>query len=213
MTSVPFPPALFISGTDTDVGKTVVSALVTLGLGARYWKPVQSGIVDGWDRERVQAWTGLPTDHFLPETYALREPLSPHAAAAIDGVTIDLDAFEPPPADGRPLVVEGAGGLLVPLNDKALVIDLIARLGLPVLLVVRSGLGTINHTLLSLEALRSRQLPILGVVINGPRNPGNRAAIETYGRVPVLAELEPLPTLDPETLRLAWQHCFEEPQS
>jgi dethiobiotin synthetase len=110
-------------------------------------------------------------------------------------------------------VVEGAGGLLVPLNDEALVIDLIARLQLPVLLVVRSGLGTINHTLLSLEALRSRQLPILGVVINGPRNPGNRAAIETYGRVPVLAELEPLESITPGSLRGAWASCFPMPST
>ncbi len=208
MTSLSFPPTFFVSGTDTDVGKTVVSALVTLGLGARYWKPVQSGTLEGWDRERVQAWTGLPDDHFRPETYALREPLSPHAAAALDGVRIDLDAFVLPPSDGRPLVVEGAGGLLVPLNEEALVIDLIDRLQLPVLLVARSGLGTINHTLLSLAALRSRQLPILGVVLNGPRHPGNRAAIETYGQVSVLAELELLAEITPQTLGQTWQRLF-----
>ncbi len=209
MVLFPFPPAFFVSGTDTHVGKTVVSALLTLGLGAAYWKPIQSGLADGGDRLTVQQLTGLDQSHFLPERYRLTQPLSPHAAAALDGVEIQLTDFCLPQDHHKPhLVVEGAGGLLVPLNGQHYVLDLIRWLDLPVLLVCRSTLGTINHTLLSLQALRQAQVPILGVVLNGPRNPGNRQAIETYGQVPVLAEVEPLTELTPSSLQAAFQQSF-----
>ena len=158
------PSSFFISDTDTDVGKTVVAAVLMMGLDATYWKPVQSGCIDGSDREWVQRTSGLPSERFAGEVYRLSLPLSPHAAAAHDGVAIDLEAITPPAvAPGRSLIVEGAGGLLVPLNDDALMIDLVDRLGLPVLLVARSGLGTLNHTLLSLEALVRRRLGVVGV--------------------------------------------------
>lgn len=185
----------FIAGTDTDVGKTIASAWAVLHLGASYWKPVQAGLADETDEAAVRRLTDAEDQRFLPSAYALPEPLSPHESAKRAGVTIAMDRLKLPPHDG-PLIVEGAGGLMVPLNDEALIIDLIKALGLPVILVCRSTLGTINHTMLSLEALRRRDVEITGVVLNGPPMPHNREAIETYGKVAVLAEL---PLLDPLT--------------
>ncbi len=194
---------VFVSGTDTEVGKTVASACLVLALGADYWKPVQSGLSEGTDTAEIARLTGLPPDRFHPSTYELEAPLSPHEAARREQVRIALDAFVLP-ASTRPVVVEGAGGLLVPLNGDALIIDLIARLGLPTVLVARSTLGTINHTLLSLAALEARDLPVAGVIMNGPPNPANRAAIESYGRTEVIAELPPVEPLDADSVaRLA----------
>lgn len=200
-----FPPQFFVTGTDTNVGKTVVSAMLTLGLGAAYWKPVQSGLEDITDTEFVRQATVLDDSHFLPERFRLTQPLSPHAAAAIDGVAIRLTDFQRPPTDKPHLIVEGAGGLMVPLNDRDLVIDLIRWLDLPVCLVARSSLGTINHTLLSIEQLRRSNIPILGVILNGEKNPGNRAAIEHYGRVEILGEVDRLDAIAPNTLKSAFQ--------
>lgn len=189
----------FVSGTDTDVGKSVVSAWLVGRLGAHYWKPIQSGLADGTDMERVQALSGCDAAKILPPAYELQQPLSPHEAAKRDGVEIDFDRFSLPVVDG-PLIVEGAGGLLVPLNDEYYVIDLIKRLGLPTILVCRSGLGTINHTLLSLESLRSRSIEIAGVVMVGDKSPHNREAIEDYGKVRVICEMPLLDPLTPESL-------------
>lgn len=190
----------FVTGTDTGIGKTVVSAWLTVQLGARYWKPVQAGLEGKTDEDVVRRLAGLGDDRVVPSAYALPEPLSPHEAARRAGTRIDMARFKLPDGGG-PLVVEGAGGLLVPLNEAALVIDLIAHLGLPVILVARTTLGTINHTLLSLEALRRRDLPVAGVVLNGPHVPHNRAAIETYGKVRVLAHIPPLAPLTGDALR------------
>lgn len=199
---------IFVTGTGTDIGKTVVSAMLVAGLAAHYWKPVQSGIEGMTDTEWVKAKTGLPKNHFHSERYRFRFPLSPHAAAQKDGVRIDLTSFTLPPTGGNPLIVEGAGGLLVPLNERELMIDLMEKLALPVLLVAQSGLGTINHTLLSLEALRQRRLTVLGVVMNGPLNPENRQAIETFGRVRVLAQIPPLHIIDPINLKTLFDENF-----
>ncbi|KKJ01655.1 dethiobiotin synthase [Prochlorothrix hollandica] len=204
MSSFAWPAQFCVSGTDTDVGKTVVSALLSLGLKASYWKPIQSGTQPCTDTDYVRQVTQLPDDHFWPERFRLSQPLSPHAAAAIDGVSLHLQDFSLPPVGDRPLIVEGAGGLLVPLNDRHYILDLIRHLDLPVCLVARSGLGTLNHTLLSLAQLRRSQVPILGVVLNGPKNPSNRQAIEHYGQVPILGELEPLAAVNPTSLKAAF---------
>lgn len=195
------PPRIFITGTGTDVGKSVAAAMLMAGTRGYYWKPVQSGLDPISDSEWVRQATGLAPTHFLPETYRLRTPLSPHAAAALDGVRIELSAFRLPalPAPGH-LIVEGAGGVLVPLNDHDFMLDLIVQLALPVLVVATSRLGTINHTLLTLQALRSRQVSVIGVVLNGPPDPGNCQAIEHFGKVPVVARIEPLPAVTPEAL-------------
>jgi len=185
---------IFVTGTDTGVGKTVVAACLARAWQAGYWKPVQTGMVTGDDdTNTVVTLAGVPTDRVFAPAHALQAPLSPHAAAELEGIRITVDAIVPPQT-AHPLVVEGAGGLLVPLNDREFMIDLMAKLALPILLVARSTLGTINHTLLSLAALRSRGLPVAGVVLNGPPNAGNRAAIERFGQVRVLAEL---PRVDP----------------
>ncbi|MEB3184698.1 MAG: dethiobiotin synthase [Cyanobacteriota bacterium] len=196
---------LVVCGTDTDVGKTVVSALLVQGLGARYWKPVQSGLDPvGGDSGTVAALLKLPAERLVPEAYRLREPVSPHWAAERDGVRLEPERLGLPTGN-EPLVVETAGGLLVPLRRDWLQIDQIARWQLPVLLVARSGLGTLNHTLLSLEALQHRGIPLLGVVLNGPLHPDNPRTLAALGAGPVLAELPPLQPLSAEGLAQQWQ--------
>jgi len=195
---------LVVCGTDTDVGKTVVSALVVQGLGARYWKPVQSGLADGGDTAWVQRLLDLPAERIVPEVYRFTAPVSPHWAAEREGLVIEPERLALPGGPG-PLVVECAGGLLVPLRRDWLQIDQIATWGLPVLLVARSGLGTLNHTLLSLEALRQRSIPVLGLVLNGPPHPDNPRTLASLGGVPVLAELPPLAPLNAAALRDQWQ--------
>ena len=189
----------FVTGTDTDVGKTVVAAWLVARLGACYWKPVQAGAEPETNSQIVRRLSGASPDRILPEAYVLAEPIAPHEAARRAGIAIDMAKLDPPPCDG-PLVVEGAGGLMVPLDDQSFVIDLARELELPLILVARSTLGTINHTLLSLEAIRRRGLPLAGVVVNGPETPHNRAAIERYGKVEVIAEIPWLEQVTPATL-------------
>lgn len=189
----------FVTATDTDAGKTVACAWAILHSGARYWKPVQAGL-DQTDEQTVRTLTELGDERFLPTVYSLPEPLSPHEAARRAGVTIDMAAMRLPD-DNDPVVVEGAGGLMVPLNGDYLVIDLIKQIALPAVLVCRTTLGTINHTLLSLEALRARRIPIAGIILCGPDVPHNRAAIETYGKVRVIGHLPPLEPLNQAALQ------------
>ncbi len=191
---------IFVTGTDTDVGKTVVCAWLMLHLKASYWKPLQAGLTEETDSEKIRRLTECGVDGIFPPAYQLPEPLSPHEAARRAGVAIDMARFMPPQTDG-PLVAEGAGGVMVPLNDQAFMIDLMESLGFPVVLVCRSGLGTINHTLLSLAALRGRDIPLAGVVMDGPLNPHNRKAIEEFGNVTVLAEIPPLAPLNRQSLQ------------
>ena len=203
---------LVVCGTDTDVGKTVVSALLVQGLGARYWKPVQCGLDNGeGDRDRVQRWLQLPPERILPEAYRLQAPVSPHWASQLEsgdpqrpGPAIDAGRLELP-GGSEPLVVETAGGLLVPLRLDLLQIELLQRWQLPVLLVARSGLGTLNHTLLSLEALRQRQVPVLGVLLNGPPHANNLNTLEQLAGVPMLGCLPPLAAVTANSLAEQWQ--------
>ena len=200
--------SLFVLGTDTDVGKTVVSALVMARYGGRhgvrYWKPVASGSVappdDGDHGDRETVATLVPGVARLPERYAFAEPASPHLAARLEGRRVDLaallDGFASHGADG-PMVIEGIGGVLVPLDEAGtLFVDLAARVAVPALVVARSTLGTINHTLLTLEALARRRVTVVGVVLNGPLHAENRQAIERFGGVPVIDEVTPFPALD-----------------
>jgi dethiobiotin synthetase len=175
---------LFVTGTDTGVGKTVVSAALLVryrGVASlRYWKPIQTGIEEDDDTRTVEALTGRPRAAVVEERVRLPRPLSPHLAARLNGRRIELDpllAVAATQASSEHWIVEGAGGILVPINESTLMIDLIAALAVPSIVVARSTLGTINHTLLTLEALRTRGLPVAGVVMVGPRNADNREAI------------------------------------
>ncbi|WP_210357014.1 dethiobiotin synthase [Sphingomonas beigongshangi] len=190
---------IVVTGTDTDVGKTVFAAALAAAIGARYWKPVQAGDDDGTDRERVRRLARLPEGAILPEAYRLRTPCSPHRAAAIDGVTIDPARLVLPALDGS-LVVEGAGGVLVPVTDGLLFADLFARWQAPVVLVARTVLGTINHSLLSIEALRTRDVPILGIAFVGDAVEDSEATIARIGGVRRLGRLPHLDPLTPEAL-------------
>ena len=182
------PLQLVVAGISTEIGKTVTSAVLTEALQADYWKPVQSGDLTDSDRRTVQSLISNARSVFHPEAYSLRQPLSPHAAAAIDGVTIDPDQIRVPATENH-LIIELAGGLLVPLNDRDLNIDLVQRWALPVVLVSKNYLGSINHTLLSVEALRSRNIPILGLVFNGEPTPATEELILSYTQLPCLGRI------------------------
>lgn len=193
---------VFVTGTDTDIGKTVIAACLVRALNGNYWKPVQSGLIDGTDTQTIKKLVKLDSLTLFPSTYELKQPLSPHEAARRDGVEIVMRRFRLPKST-RPLIVEGAGGVLVPLNKRALMIDLIKTFDLPVIVVARSGLGTINHTLLTLKALKDKKCKVLGVITNGPRNPANVAAIEHYGRTPVMWQTSRIKPLNAKTLNRA----------
>jgi dethiobiotin synthetase len=186
---------VFITGIDTEVGKTAVSAIVAQALGADYWKPVQCGDLRHSDAMRVAACVAHPTCVIHPERYRLAQPRSPHAAAKAEGLRIELDDFALPSCANF-LVVEGAGGLMTPLNEQDCMIDLIARLSLPVVLVSRHYLGSINHSLLSLEALHDRGIPLAGLIFNGPEDPDTETAIERIGKVKALGRVALMPALD-----------------
>lgn len=195
--------AFVVAGTDTGIGKTVFSAGLTQRLNAAYWKPVQSGLEEESDSQTVARLSDQPV---LPEAYRLQLPASPHIAAAAEGVTIDDRALTLPSA--RPLVIEGAGGLMVPLNDSATFLDVFARWQLPVILCARTALGTINHSLLSIAALRAAEVPLHGVVFIGPEAPLVEATISHLGATRRLGRLPILQSLKPGSLRAAFDACF-----
>jgi dethiobiotin synthase len=191
----------FITGTDTNVGKTVVSAWLVHHLNADYWKPIQSGSEVGLDRHSIQDLVDLDDQRIHEEVYILKAFLSPHAAAKREQVNINLNHIVLPTSP-RPLIVEGAGGVMVPLNDTQTMLDLMEKLALPVIIVARSGLGTLNHTCLTIAALRQRAIPLAGVILNGPQNEENKHSIVHYGKVPVLAELDWISPLTRKTLQM-----------
>ena len=196
---------LFVTGTDTNVGKTVVAAMLAAGWrDASYWKPIQCGVRPSTDRRRVARWAGLPPSRLLPEAYCLALPASPHVAAAAENVRIERRRLALRRQPG-PVIVEGAGGVLVPLNTRHTMLDLMVWLGLPVVLVARTQLGTINHTLLSLQALRRRGVPVAGLVLHGPPVATTTATLRAWGRVTTLIELPRLPRLMPAGLRAAYR--------
>jgi len=201
---------LIITGTDTGIGKTVVAAMLTLALDGSYWKPIQSGTKDGTDAQRLAALTGLPAGRIVPERYILSEPVSPHRAAELDGTRIELAALALPriPRENW-LIIEGAGGVLVPLNRAVLQIDMFVRWGAPVVVVARTSLGTINHTLLTLEALRRRDIDVLGLVFVGDSVPDSERTITEFSSVKRLGRLPLLARLDANSLREAFAANFD----
>ncbi len=199
--------AFVVTGTDTGIGKTVFAAALTGALGAHYWKPVQAGLDDGADRDTVARLSGVSADHILPEAYRLNTPCSPHRAAELDGVTIDLARLALPPQ--RPLVIEGAGGALVPVTRNTTYADVFAAWNLPVIVVARTTLGTINHSLLTFEALRSRGVAIHGVAFVGDANEDSEATICAMGGVKRLGRLPMLQRLDQQSLAIAFARGFK----
>lgn len=184
-----FPQTVFVAGIGTGVGKTLVSAILTETLGADYWKPIQAGNLNDSDSMLVQSLLSNKTSQIHPEAYRLQLPASPHYAAKTEEVHIDLDSFQIPETKNR-LVIEAAGGLMVPINDEFLVLDLILRLNVPVVLVVRNYLGSINHTLLSIELLRQRRASLLGIIYSGDNYNDNEEIISRFGNAPVLGRIE-----------------------
>lgn len=198
---------LFVTGTDTGVGKTLVSAALMhrcrTTMRVCYWKPIQTGVEQDDDRETVRTLGNCSQDELFLQGVRLSRPLSPHLAARLSGEHISVDRLaEMAEAkdEGRLWIVEGAGGVLVPINERDLMIDLVARLGLPAVVVARTTLGTINHTLLTLAALRASSIPVAGVVMVGERNDENRSAISLYGRVPVMGLIPILAAVTPESV-------------
>jgi len=185
----------FITGIGTDVGKTVASAIVTQALEADYWKPIQAGELDSSDRLRVQSLIDNCNSKSYPETYCLNHPISPHAAAERDGIEIDINSFEMPKTENH-LVIEGAGGLLVPINKKNTILDLIAKLKCEVILVSRHYLGSINHTLMSIEILKQRKIPIKGILFNGNENKDTEFIIKEMTGIQALGRIDELEVLN-----------------
>jgi dethiobiotin synthase len=200
----------FVVGTDIAVGKTVLSALLCAALEALYWKPIQTGTLEGADRQTVMRLTGVGEDRVLREVYSFVPPVSPHLAARWAGMQINLGQVRIPPGiEGESLIIEGPGGVLEPLNDRQFVLDLMAALKLPAILAARSSVGTINHTLLSLAALHSADVPVKGVVLIGDSNKDNRETIERYGRAQVIGEIPRLPVLNRTVLIQVFENHFD----
>jgi dethiobiotin synthase len=201
----------FITGTDTGVGKTVLSALLCVALDASYWKPIQTGAEEDSDSKRVSKLAELQASRIFPEAYRFAQPVSPHLAARWAGARIELEKIQiPETSRSVPLIVEGAGGVIVPLNERDFMVDLIRRLGLPVLIAARSSLGTINHTLLTLKALREANATVAGVVLIGEPNAENREAIEKYGKVRVVGEIPRLQEINRAKLMQVFESRFDQ---
>tara|TARA_Y100001968_G_C19364379_1_gene721649 strand:+ start:793 stop:1449 length:657 start_codon:yes stop_codon:yes gene_type:complete len=195
---------LIICGTDTDVGKTVVSALIVQGLSATYWKPIQSGLEDGGDKGRIRQLINLPSQRYIEEAYKFKAPVSPHWAAEKESQIINPDSLKIPKTDNF-LVIETAGGVMVPLTRNYLQIEQIKKWDFPVVLVTRTSLGTLNHTLLTLEAMKKRKIKILGLFLNGPNHEDNPKTLEQFGQVPVIGHLPILPNVTAGNLSQQWK--------
>jgi dethiobiotin synthase len=202
---------LFVTGTDTGVGKTLVSALLCAALEGVYWKPIQTGASEDSDRRTVMELAELGADRALPECYVFDPPVSPHLAAEWAGGRIDLAAIHRP--EGKlsgPLIAEGAGGVMVPVNEKEFMLDMMCHLALPVVVVARSALGTINHTVLTLRVLESAGLVVKGVVVVGAPNADNERAIEHYGCAPILGRVPLLEVINRAALLEVFHREFDK---
>lgn len=195
----------FITGIGTGIGKTVVSSILTEKLQADYWKPIQSGDLDVSDSLFVGNLISNTKTVIHPERYRLGQPLSPHLSAKIDGVHITTESIKIPDTNNS-LIIEGAGGLMVPLNDKELISDLIKSLGVKVIVVSQNYLGSINHTLLTLEVLKANQIPVEGLIFNGPANHESEDYIKNYSGVRIIGKVPFMSRIDKEHIISAGQH-------
>ncbi len=186
---------LFVTGIGTEIGKTIVSTALVEKLQADYWKPVQSGDLENSDSLKVKNLVSNPRSFIFPESYKLTQPFSPHKSAAIDGITIEREKIKPPVTDNT-LIIEGAGGLMVPLNDKFLMIDLIKELGAEAILVSTNYLGSINHTLLSVYALKQYGIPVKGIIFNGVKDIYSKEYILKYTGIELLGHIPKYDVID-----------------
>ena len=193
-----------ICGTDTDIGKTLISTFLVRGLNSFYWKPIQSGIGTETDSEFVYRLSRVNKNKILKEAYKFTEPVSPHWAAEIDKNLIQKKFLNLPEVSSN-LIVETAGGLMVPLTRDFLQIDQIKIWELPVIIVCRSSLGTLNHTLLSIEALRKRNIKILGLIINGKKHLDNPKTLREFSGIPIIAEFPYLENINVNQLDILWE--------
>ncbi len=193
-----------VCGTDTDIGKTLISSFLVRGLNSCYWKPIQSGMGNETDSEFVKRVSGVSNEKILKESYIFSKPVSPHWAAEIDKVNIKKSLLNLPEIDQN-LVVETAGGLMVPITRDFLQIDQIKIWKLPVIIVCRSSLGTLNHTLLSIEALRKRKIKIVGLIINGEKHIDNPRTLKSFSGLPIIAEFPIIENFNGNTLDILWQ--------
>ncbi len=191
---------LFVTGIGTGIGKTIVSAILVEKLKADYWKPIQSGDLDNSDTDKVRRLVSNPTSKFHPECYRLTQPFSPHKSAALDGIEICLENFTIPATENQ-LVIEGAGGLMVPLNNQDLMIDLIDHLNAEVILIIQHYLGSINHSLLSLEVLKIRNIPVEGIIFNGQSDKYSEDIILKHYPIKVIARIPELNNIDSDSVR------------
>jgi dethiobiotin synthetase len=191
----------FISGIGTEIGKTIVSAILVEALKSDYWKPIQSGDLHNSDTLKVKKLISHSKCQFFKEAYRLNQPLSPHASASIDGIEIDLKKINIPKSNN--LIIEGAGGLLVPLNNEDTILDLISKLDVQVILVSKNYLGSINHTLLTIDCLHKNNIPIKGIIFNGERNIETESIILSKTKIPLLGRIEHLEKLDKESIKKA----------
>ena len=196
---------LFVTGIGTNVGKTVISAILTQKLQADYWKPIQAGDLNNTDSMKVSQWVDNTISTIHPEAYRLTQPMSPHAAAERDGVNINLNDIISTETT-RNLIIEGAGGLMVPLNKNNLVVDMVSRFQTETVLVSRHYLGSINHTILSIEALRSRNIPITGIIFNGDDNRDTESIIKSVCAVPILGRIPNIDNLNQHSIKDAIQY-------
>jgi len=195
----------FVTGIGTGIGKTLVSAILTEKLKADYWKPIQSGDLDTSDSITIGRLISNPQTIIHPESYRLTQPLSPHLSARLDGVNIDLDKINTPLTDND-LIIEGAGGLMVPLNEDELIIDLIKKLEVEVILVSQNYLGSINHTLLSVNLLKQYEIPIKGIIFNGEENTETERYILQYAKIKKLGSIPSFSDIDKEKVKAAGQN-------
>jgi len=191
---------IFITGIGTDVGKTVVSSVIVEALKADYWKPVQTGSFFSTDTAKVQKWVSNPESKFHPEGYLLKQYMSPHAAAELEGIDIGLAGLNMPESTNSTLIMEGAGGLMVPLNRKEFMVDMISKFDAEVILVIQNYLGSINHSLLSIDVLKGRKLNILGIIFNGPPHQLSEDIIVDYSGLKVLGRINKEKDLNAEVI-------------
>ena len=192
--------AIGIMGIHTGIGKTVTSAILAESLRVDYWKPVQAGDLQNSDSKKVASLISNTESVVHPEAVRLNHPLSPHEAARLDGVEINFESIVWPKTP-RHLLVETAGGVMSPINDKATMIDFVSFYNLPVVLIVRNYLGSISHTLMSIDVLNSREIKVLGLIISGHPNPASQSFISSYSPVPILAQLPELPVINASSVK------------